>query len=172
MSMQTITTSPFPLPRALAPTLANSFAMMGAPRPVDRSTPSISVTSFHSVANLGEIFSALDHRFASGLGVIIEAPDHWTPQWDKLARRQESGGRLAVVLPPHTADSLPAHLNENEVLAIDGWDAAANCGTIDHAIAFLFSDPDAIDQCYILRPEWHDPSPIFSAVGRRVVEGF
>lgn len=168
MIMQTITTSHFALPRQLAPTLANSVAMIGAPRQTEHESPTVSVTTFDSLQNLYEMMRTLDGRFNRHLGVAIELDLHCSPDWNQFGRKLGRGGQLVIVSPDQSRFSRPMSKAENGLLPIAGWDGAKRCVTIDQAIGRLLSGTAELDRCFILRPECHDPSDIFTAIGRHL----
>lgn len=179
MSMQTIAAIHSTFPRELAPTLANSFSMMGAPRQDEVKSPTISVTTFHSMENLCDIVKTLDGRFGRRLGVAIELPDHGAPEWHRLARTVGDGGRLAIVVPPQSRTTLPLLSASSEGPSrkgtsrmgpsIAGWDQTQHYVSVDQAVESLLSDRMKFDRCFILRPEWHDAGSVFAAIGRSIV---
>lgn len=161
-------TSNLTAPRSLALAFSKQFATTSAPRQVEVSTPKVSVTTFHSLQNLCEILHSLDSRFDRHLGVAIELPLHCSPEWQQFNRTLGWGGQLAIVVPPHSRLSLPMLTAESEKLQIAGWDLAKRFVTVDQAIGQLLSGEAELDRCFVLRPEWHDPTAIFAAIGRHL----
>lgn len=167
MSMQTISTqitSNLSTPFSLAPAFIKQFA----PRQVDVKVPKVSVTTFFSMSNLCQITTALDSRFGSNLGIVIELPVHSAPQFYGLSRTANFGGQLAIVVPTQSRLTLPLLASDSEELQIAGWDVARQSSTIDHAIAGMLDRNSGVQRCFVLHPEWHDPTPIHLAIGRHI----
>ncbi len=166
--MSTITTSTITAARSLAPTFNKQFATTHAPRQVDIQSPKVSVRTFFSMPNLCQIIKALDSRFGRNLGVAIEMPVHGAPEWHGLGRTENFGGQLAIVVPPQSRLTLPMLTGDSEKLQIAGWADAHRIATIDQAIAGLLNRNLDLQHCFILRPEWHNPTPIHAAIGRHI----
>ncbi len=165
---KTKTKTNFNAPRRLAPTLANSVAMMGAPRAIEDESPTVAVSTFYSFRNLCEIVETLDSRFDRTLAVAIELPVHCAPEWSRLSRTAGAGGQLSVVIPPQSRITLPMLTSGGERLQIAGWDRAQRCLAIEQAIEAMLFGNASIQRCFILHPEWSDPTRIYSAIGRYI----
>lgn len=172
MSMSTITVSHAPESSAvaspLAPTLANAIAQLGSSRQEATAQTSVSVLTFFSFANLCQCVDALDQRFDQHLGLAIELPIHFDPQWHRLARTANSGGQLAIVVPSQSRLTLPMLAQDSQHMQICGWDSAQRWSTIDQAIEGLLRADNGLRRYFVLHAEWQDPALIFQAIGRYI----
>ncbi len=175
MSMLTITSAESFLSRAdasrsFAPTLGNAISRIGVRQSDVVARPSVSVATFHSFPNLCQCIEILDKGFDRHLGVVIELPVHFDPQWNRLSRLVNPGGQLTIVAAGRAQVTLPMLTRESHLLQIAGWDVAQRCATIDQAIERLLNADDGIKRCFVLRAEWQDPDPIFQAIGRHLAD--
>ncbi len=172
MSMLTIAASPAPLAstftKPLAPTLANAIAQLGTSERRATTPISLSVGTFFSFDNLCQCMEALDQRFDEHLGVVVELPIHFDPQWQRFARTVHSGGRLGIVVPSQSRVTLPTLAQGGQYLQIAGWGSAQRWSTIEQAIEDLLRVDHGLNRCFVLRAEWQDPARLFQAIGRHV----
>jgi hypothetical protein len=150
--------------KPLAPTLGNAIAMIGAPRHENVVRPSVSVAAYASLPDLLRAIETIDERFDRHLALAIELPADLAPEWRRLSRAANPGGRLAIVVAQ--ASPVGALMPQPETLGakVAGWDDVHACASIDEALRRLLHR-SGVKQCFVLRPEGSDPAPVLQAIG-------